>query len=124
MKKICALLVVAVACLVALGSCAQATDSTPAIVGTWTLSTVQGAPASNAFMSGSIVVASAMTYTSTITAIFGAGTTSGTVKDNGGYSFTFTPDTVGAAPFDATLSSDGKTLSHTDGFWGTLVYTK
>jgi hypothetical protein len=91
-------------------------------VGTWTLSTIQSAPASAVGVSGSIVVFDAMTYTSQMTMSGATGTEKGTVTDKGGNVFTFTPGNGSA--FDATMSGDGKTLSHTDGFWGPLVYAK
>jgi len=122
MKKALSLGLIAFALIISLGSCTQPTSPSITIVGTWTLSTVQGVSASLAETSGSIVVASNDTYTSQTTIMGIPASTSGTVASSGGNSYLFTQSD--GTSFTATISSDGKSLSYTSSILGPLVYTK
>jgi hypothetical protein len=99
------------ALVLTLGSCKPNEDAT--VVGTWSLATIQGIPASTADSSGTLVVASGMTFKQNIDIAGTPGKSSGKVKDEGSdnYTFKYTDDITTPEGYSATLSGDGKTLS-------------
>jgi hypothetical protein len=125
LKKSLTFLSIALLCAFALGSCQKNTDSPAAatIVGTWTLSTVQGAPIQGTGISGSIVVKSDMTFTQQLVISESmSGNAAGTVTDKGGNVFTLAQ--TGGTSVDATMNSAGKTLSYTHPLLGLLGFVK
>ena len=124
-KKALALLIIALTLVIALGSC-KLNSANTTIVGTWSLATIQGVPVGYlTSTSGSLIVSSGMTFTQQLTLSGTAGSSTGSVTDNGSNNFTFVytgdPNTAGYA---ATMSSDGKTLSFPSlSFFGAVTWS-
>ena len=125
MRKNILFMLCTLALVLTLGSCKQNDDAT--IVGTWSLATIQGAPVSLLNSSGTLVVASNMTFTQNIDFGGTAGASSGKVTDNGDNNFTFvyTDDISSPSGYSATMSSSGKTLSFSNlNFLGPVTWSK
>ena len=125
-KKHFILSLFALAFVFALGSCKQNSEDAT-IVGTWSLSTIQGVPVTLVNSSGTLVVASDMTFTQNLDLNGTPGSSSGTVTDNGGdkFNFVYTGDITTPGGYAATMSSDGKTLSFPSlSILGSVTWTK
>lgn len=101
-------------------------DSIPIdINGTWTLSTVQGAPANAAGFSGSIVVSGGNAYTQELTMPeLGTSSTSGSVVKVSERVFRLTEEGGEEQSLDYTIAEDGRSMSATSDFLGPCVYDK